>query len=67
MNCSSVSSGHADYLARVSQKRSDEVVLYLTGHGLKDPDTAIKQCTEAMITVDAELEPVREAIVGNLS
>ena len=43
------------------------IVCTLTGHGLKDPDTAIKQCTEPMMTVDAELEPVREAIVGNLS
>ncbi|HFD78959.1 MAG TPA: threonine synthase, partial [Gammaproteobacteria bacterium] len=44
------------------------VVCTLTGHGLKDPDTAIKQCPEGdMITVDAELEPVRAAIEGNLS
>jgi threonine synthase len=43
------------------------IVCTLTGHGLKDPDTAIKQCTEGVITVDAKLEPVREAIVGNLS
>ena len=43
------------------------IVCTLTGHGLKDPDTAIKQCTEPMITVDAELEPVREAILGNMS
>ncbi len=43
------------------------IVCTLTGHGLKDPDTAISQCTEGVITVDAKLEPVREAIVGNLS
>jgi threonine synthase len=43
------------------------IVCTLTGHGLKDPDTAIKQCTEGVITVDAKLGPVREAIVGNLS
>jgi threonine synthase len=43
------------------------IVCTLTGHGLKDPDTAIKQCTEPVTTVDAELEPVREAILGNLS
>jgi threonine synthase len=43
------------------------IVCTLTGHGLKDPDTAIKQCTEPVITVDAELEPVRETILGNLS
>jgi threonine synthase len=44
------------------------IVCTLTGHGLKDPDTAIKQCTaQPMLTVDAELEPVRAAIVGALS
>ncbi len=43
------------------------VVCTLTGHGLKDPDTAISQCTEGVITVDAKLGPVREAIVSNLS
>jgi len=43
------------------------IVCTLTGHGLKDPDTAIKQCTEGVITVDASLEPVRDAILGNLS
>jgi len=34
------------------------IVCTLTGHGLKDPDTAIKQCTGSVITVDAKLEPV---------
>ena len=43
------------------------IVCTLTGHGLKDPDTAISQCTEGVITVDAKLDPVREAIVSNLS
>lgn len=43
------------------------VVCTLTGHGLKDPDTAISQCTEGVITIDAKLGPVREAIVSNLS
>jgi threonine synthase len=43
------------------------VVCTLTGHGLKDPDTAIKQCGEGVITVDAALGPVRDAIVGNLA
>jgi threonine synthase len=43
------------------------VVCTLTGHGLKDPDTAIKQCTEGVLTVDAELGPVRQAIQGNLA
>jgi threonine synthase len=43
------------------------VVCTLTGHGLKDPDTAIRQAAEGVITVDAKLEPVRETILGNLS
>ena len=43
------------------------IVCTLTGHGLKDPDTAIKQCTEGVMTVDAKLEPVRKAIEGNLA
>ncbi len=43
------------------------VVCTLTGHGLKDPDTAIKQSTGPVIKVDAELEQVKAAILDNLS
>jgi len=43
------------------------VVCTLTGHGLKDPDTAIKQSTAPMLTIDAELEQVKKAIEDNLS
>ena len=42
------------------------VVCTLTGHGLKDPDTAIKQCDEDMLTIDAELSAVKDAILKNL-
>ncbi len=44
------------------------IVCTLTGHGLKDPDTAIQQCqsTSKMITVDATLEAVRDAILSNM-
>jgi threonine synthase len=42
------------------------VVCTLTGHGLKDPDTAIKQCGDSMLTVDAELGAVKAAILGNM-
>jgi threonine synthase len=43
------------------------VVCTLTGHGLKDPDTAISQCgDDAMLTVDAELEAVKTAILNNM-
>jgi threonine synthase len=48
------------------------VVLTLTGNGLKDPDTAIAQCQGAqgdvekarMLTIDANLDSVRSAILG---
>jgi threonine synthase len=43
------------------------VVCTLTGHGLKDPDTAIRQCQGDMITVDAELEAVKAAILDNMA
>jgi threonine synthase len=43
-----------------------KVVCTLTGHGLKDPDTAIKQSTSPMVTVDAKLAAVKEAILDNL-
>ncbi len=43
------------------------VVCTLTGHGLKDPDTAIKQCEGAMQTVDAELDAVKDAILKHLA
>ncbi len=38
----------------------------LTGHGLKDPDTAIKQSTRPLITVNATLDEVKGAILGNM-
>jgi threonine synthase len=43
------------------------VVCTLTGHGLKDPDTAIKQSTSPMITVDAELDAVKRAILDHMA
>ncbi|MFV1973312.1 MAG: threonine synthase [Thiohalobacterales bacterium] len=43
------------------------VVCTLTGHGLKDPDTAIKQCEGDMLTVDAELDAVKHVILDNLA
>lgn len=42
------------------------VVCTLTGHGLKDPDTAIKQSTAPVVKVDAELEQVKQAILDNM-
>ncbi|MDH5190384.1 MAG: threonine synthase [Gammaproteobacteria bacterium] len=45
-----------------------KVVCTLTGHGLKDPDTAIKQCegSNKMLKVDATLEEVKKAILDNM-
>ena len=42
------------------------VVCTLTGHGLKDPDIAIQQSTAPMVTVDATLDAVRDAILNNM-
>jgi threonine synthase len=42
------------------------VVCTLTGHGLKDPDTAIRQCGDDMLTIDAELSAVKDAILSNM-
>jgi threonine synthase len=43
------------------------VVCTLTGHGLKDPDTAIGQCDQStMINVNPTLEEVKKAILDNM-
>jgi threonine synthase len=47
--------------------QDSSVVCTLTGHGLKDPDTAISQCQGGMLTVNAELGAVKKAILDNLS
>ena len=39
------------------------IVCTLTGNGLKDPDTAIAQCTTKPVTVDATLDSVKRAIL----
>jgi threonine synthase len=44
-----------------------KIVCTLSGHGLKAPDTAIKQCSGSMITVEAGHEAVKNAILSNLS
>ena len=36
-------------------------------HGLKDPDTAIKQSTSPMTTVDATMDAVKKAILDNMA
>ncbi|RMD80365.1 MAG: threonine synthase [Gammaproteobacteria bacterium] len=42
------------------------VVCTLTGHGLKDPDTAIAQAGERVSTIPAEREAVRRAILEGI-
>ncbi|WP_412852721.1 threonine synthase [Ectothiorhodospira shaposhnikovii] len=42
------------------------IVCTLTGHGLKDPDTAIRQSSRAPLTVDATLDSVKRAILENM-
>ena len=43
------------------------VVCTLTGHGLKDPDTAIAQSTAPVVKIEANLEQVKKAILDNLA
>ena len=43
------------------------IVCTLTGHGLKDPDTAIKQSTTPLIKIEAELDAVKRAILDNMT
>jgi threonine synthase len=43
-----------------------KIVCTLTGHGLKDPDTAIKQSQRPLLTVEATLDAVKKAILGNM-
>jgi threonine synthase len=41
--------------------KDERVVCITTGHGLKDPDTAIKQC-EKPLEVDAEISAIEQAL-----
>ena len=43
-----------------------KIICTLTGNGLKDPDTAIKQCTDPAIVIEAALDSVKDAILGNM-
>lgn len=42
------------------------VTCTLTGHGLKDPDTAIKQSSSPVLRVEAALDAVKRAILDNM-
>ncbi|KAA0450944.1 MAG: threonine synthase [Candidatus Thioglobus sp.] len=43
-----------------------KIVCTLTGHGLKDPDTAISQCKGDMILIDPVMDEVKNAILDNM-
>jgi threonine synthase len=43
------------------------VVCTLTGHGLKDPDTAIGQCQDTVQKIPAELAAVQRAILERVT
>ena len=43
-----------------------KIVCTLTGNGLKDPDTAIKQSTTKVHTIEATLDKVKSAILDNM-
>jgi len=47
-------------------KAGSRVVCTLTGHGLKDPDTAIRQSTAPAIKIKAELDQVKRTILDNM-
>jgi threonine synthase len=47
-------------------REGSTVVCTLTGHGLKDPDVATRHAEEAIVTVDATTDAVRDAIVHRL-
>ncbi|MFM6958172.1 MAG: pyridoxal-phosphate dependent enzyme, partial [Acinetobacter sp.] len=43
------------------------IVCTVTGNGLKDPDTAIKQCADAvMLSIDATMAQVKDSILSNM-
>ena len=46
--------------------QGSKIVCTLTGHGLKDPDTAIKQSATPMVAIDANLDAVKRAILSNM-
>ncbi|MGB1110309.1 MAG: threonine synthase [Gammaproteobacteria bacterium] len=43
------------------------IVCTLTGNGLKDPDTAIKQSTSPVLSIDASMDAVKTAILDNMA
>lgn len=44
-----------------------KIVCTLTGHGLKDPDTAIKQRQGTIINIEAKLDAVKKALLDHIT
>ncbi|MBL4852590.1 MAG: threonine synthase [Gammaproteobacteria bacterium] len=47
-------------------KEGSTIVCTLTGHGLKDPDIAMKQGQSTFVTVDATLDAIKKTILDNM-
>ena len=43
-----------------------KIVCTLTGHGLKDPDSAISQCPEITVNINPIMDEVKHAILDNM-
>ena len=48
-------------------KKNSSVTCTLTGHGLKDPDTAIEQSSRPVISTGTNIDSVKKAILDNIS
>ena len=48
-------------------KAGSKIVCTLTGHGLKDPETAIMQSSAPVLTIEAKLNDVENAILKNMA
>jgi threonine synthase len=53
-------------IARGRIAAGSTVVCTVTGHGLKDPDIAIRQCGDRLQSVEANLDAVKRAILDRL-
>jgi len=56
--------GILKFAARGAFKKKDKIVCVLTGHGLKDPDNAIKNVAEP-VSVPAEEQAVLDIVLGS--
>lgn len=46
--------------------KGSKIVCTLTGHGLKDPDTAIRQCPAITLNINPTMDEVKRAILDNM-